>query len=565
MKFNEYKYERPNLEKLEQEVTLLLTQFKEATTKEAAIEALNKLQAIQSDIASNSTLASIRYSIDTNDSFYKEESDFWDEAQPLIQNIFFPLGKAILNSKFLDDLKTIYPATYFYLLENEEKSFSEEIIPLLQEENKLSTEYSTLIASAQIEFDGQVLTIPQFGPYTQSLDRKTRKDALDTMNSFFEENEAKFDEIYDKLVKVRTEIAHKLGFKNFVELGYVRMNRFDYDAEMVATYRKEIIKHVVPVVAKLRKRQAQRLGLESLKYYDLGLEYPSGNATPIGTPDEILANGKKMYQELSKETAEFIEFMYNHDLLDVLSKNGKQGGGYCTYIPNYESPFIFANFNKTSHDIDVLTHEAGHAFQVFRSRHITPGEVIWPTYETCEIHSMSMEFITWPWMESFFGDQTSKYKFSHLASGIMFLPYGVCVDHFQHEVYANPDLTPAERKAIWKKLEALYLPDRDYSDSEYFSKGTFWVKQSHIFGTPFYYIDYTLAQICAFQFWKRTQVDHDETAWHDYLAICNVGGTKTFLEVVKLANLESPFKEGALESTIKSIEQYLDNISDESL
>lgn len=565
MKFNEYKYERPNIEEVQKEVSQLLEQFKQAETKKDAIATLEKINNIQSDISTNSTLTSIRYSINTQDEFYKKESEFWDESSPVIQNIFFPLGKAILTSKFLEDLKAVYPKTYFYLLENEEKSFSAEIIPLLQEENKLSTEYSTLVASAQVEFEGQSLTIVQFGPYLQSLDRNTRKKAVDTMNSFFEENETKFDEIYDKLVKVRTEIAHKLGFKNFVELGYVRMNRFDYDADMVATYRKEIIKHVVPVVAELRKRQAKRLGLNKLNYYDLALEYPSGNATPIGTPDEILANGKKMYTELSPETTEFINFMYEHDLLDVLSKPGKAGGGYCTYIPNYEAPFIFANFNKTSHDIDVLTHEAGHAFQVFRSRYIKPEAVIWPTYETCEIHSMSMEFITWPWMESFFGDQTNKYKFSHLASGIQFLPYGVCVDHFQHEVYENPDLTPAQRKEIWKKLEALYLPDRDYSESAYYSKGTFWVKQAHIFASPFYYIDYTLAQICAFQFWKRTQVDKDPTAWNDYLAICNVGGTKSFLEVVKLANLQSPFKEGALESTINSIKHYLDNVSDESL
>ena len=295
------------------------------------------------------------------------------------------------------------------------------------------------------------------------------------------------------------------------------------------------------------------------------MEYLDGNATPKGSPDELVAQAQKMYQELSPETGQFFDFMVEHDLLDLLAKEGKDTGGYCTYIADYQSPFIFANFNGTSADIDVLTHEAGHAFQVFRSRWIQSPEVIWPTYESCEIHSMSMEFITWPWMESFFKDQVNKYKFSHLASALFFLPYGVLVDHFQHEVYEHPDMSPEERKATWRRLTDLYLPDRDDSESEFLSRGGFWFRQGHIFASPFYYIDYTLAQVCALQFWKRTQVDQDPAAWEDYLRICDLGGTKTFLQIVEAARLQSPFKEGALESTITAAMSYLDSIDDTEL
>ncbi len=565
MKFKDYKYERPSLASYQQDVNTYIETFNNAQTVDEACEVLEKFFVLINKISTAINLASIRFSINTNDEFYKKEDEFWNEHSPLFAAEDVKMGKAILNSKFLDELKQRFPKTYFMLIENSQKAFSEEVVPLLQKENKLTSEYNQLIASAQIEYDGKTLTIPQFGPYSESLDRNVRKEASLALTSFFVENEQKIDEIYDQLVKTRNEIAIKLGFNNFVELGYIRMNRFDYNEKMVEVYRDEVVKYVVPLVQQLRQKQAKRLGVEKLSYYDLTLEYLTGNAKPVLDSDAILQAGKLMYEELSSETSEFINFMLERDLFDVLSKPGKQGGGYCTFISDYKSPFIFANFNGTSGDIDVLTHEAGHAFQVYQSRNIQPLDVVWPTFETCEIHSMSMEFITWPWMDKFFGEATNKYKFSHLASGILFLPYGVCVDHFQHEVYKNPNMTIEERKAVWNKLQARYLPDRDYTENDYYLRGNVWTRQAHIFSSPFYYIDYTLAQICAFQFWKRTQVDKDETAWRDYLAICACGGTKSFLEVVKLANLNSPFEKGALQETIASIASYLDSIDDSQL
>ena len=448
------------------------------------------------------------------------------------------------------------------MAENKLATFSSEAIPLFQKENELVDRYNNVMATAKIAFRGETYNLAQMGPFSQSTDRTTRKEASEAVTQFFVENEEAFDEIYDELVKVRHEIATSLGFKDYVEYGYKMMNRFDYDREMVATYREEILKHVVPIVEELHHRQAKRIGLDSLKHYDLGLEYLDGNATPKGTPDELVSKAQTMYRELSPETGDFFDYMIDNDLLDLVAKEGKNTGGYCTYIPDYKSPFIFANFNGTRGDIDVLTHEAGHAFQVYNSRWVETPEAIWPTYETCEIHSMSMEFMTWPWMELFFKEQTEKYKFSHLSGALLFLPYGVLVDHYQHEVYENPNLTPAERKATWRRLEKLYLPGKDYSESEALDSGIFWYRQGHIFAAPFYYIDYTLAQVCALQFWKRTQIDHDVTAWADYLRICQMGGTGTFLQVVEAAGIKSPFQEGALSETLFETKKWLDAVDD---
>lgn len=565
MKFSDYTYLRPNYETYKVDFLKTLQLLTDATELTEAVAAVNHLNELRATIETAYNLASIRYSVDTNDAFYEKEDNFWNEYQPLFQELDFQFYQSLLNSPLLDELKASFPSTLFLFAEGRVKTFSPELIPLFQKENQLSSDYSKLVASAQIPFEGEVYTLSQLTPFAQSVNETTRRQATEKITGFYADNEAKFDAIYDEMIKVRTEIATKLGFKNYVEFGDVLMNRWDYDRSMIETYRSEVLQKIVPVTQKLYERQAQRNGLEKLNFHDLSLVFPNGNATPKGTPDELVAKAQKMYQELSPETGEFFDFMVEKDLLDLLSKTGKQAGGYCTYIQDYQSPFIFANFNGTSHDVDVLTHEAGHAFQTYESRWIKEPEIVFPNYESCEIHSMSMEFIAWPWMEDFFQDETSKYKFNHLASALQFLPYGVLVDHFQQEVYSNPNWTPAERKACWRELEKQYCPERNYDVFPELEKGIYWFRQGHIFNSPFYYIDYTLAQVCAFQFWKRFNVEKDETAWQDYLAICQVGGTKTFLEILEIAHLKSPFEAGALDDTIVLVDNYLSSVTEEQI
>jgi M3 family oligoendopeptidase len=355
-----------------------------------------------------------------------------------------------------------------------------------------------------------------------------------------------------------------LGYKNFVELGYARLTRTDYNAEMVANFRKQVEEYIVPVATRLKERQRKRIGVDELKYYDDRFSFKTGNPTPKGDPEWIINNGKKMYSELSPETEEFFNFMLDHELMDLVSKKGKASGGYCTFFTEYKAPFIFSNFNGTSGDIDVLTHEAGHAFQVYLSRDYQIPEYNWPTLEACEIHSMSMEFFTWPWMELFFKEDTDKYKFSHLSEGLLFIPYGVAVDEFQHFVYENPEATPTERKRAWREIEKKYLPHRNYEGNEYLENGGFWHQQGHIFNSPFYYIDYTLAQICAFQFWKKMH-ENREAAWSDYVHLCKQGGSKPFTELVKEAKLISPFEDGCVKSVIGVIEDWLNSVDDTKL
>lgn len=564
MRFEDFKYTRPNMDEFKQKFSSLLTNFSNAKSFSEVDKIMKQIIEMRNDFDTMHTLVTVRHSINTLDSFYEKEMDFFDENSPLYEEQISKFYKVLVNSKYRKELEEKWGEFIFKIAELRIKTFSETIIEDLQKENRLASAYQKLIASAKILFEGEERNLSQMGPFTQSKDRDIRKKAQLAITNFFVENEAKFDEIYDELVKVRHNMAKKLGYENYVQLGYDRLTRTDYDSKMVANYRKQVYEDLVPLAQKLLERQRKRLGLDELKYYDEGLRFLTGNATPKGEEAWMIENAKKMYHELSQETDEFFQFMTKHGLMDLVSKKGKAGGGYCTFISNYKAPFIFSNFNGTSGDVDVLTHEAGHAFQVYCSRDIEVPEYIWPTYEACEIHSMSMEFFTWPWMNLFFKEDEAKYKFTHLSSAVLFIPYGVSVDEFQHFVYENPHASPEERKAKWREIEKKYLPHKDYEDNDFFNRGGFWFRQGHIFASPFYYIDYTLAQVCAFQYWVKARENQKE-AWESYLKLCKLGGTKPFLELVKEANLKNPFEDGCIKSVIKPIEDYLNGIDDSKL
>jgi M3 family oligoendopeptidase len=564
MKFDQFTYERPNLEEIKPVFQQLLDKFKSASNVQKQVDAMKELNDIRLNIDTMQNICYIRHSIDTNDEFYKEEQDHIDEMMPEVHGMVTEYYKELVNSPYRKELEEKWGKQLFALAESEMKTFSPDIVTLLQKENKLSSQYTKLMASAKIPFEGEERTLAQMGPFTQSVNRKTRREAAQATVTFFEENQEELDRLFDELVKVRHTIATTLGYKNFVELGYYRMTRTDYTPDMVKVFRDQVKKHIVPLATELKERQEKRIGIDSMKFYDEGFKFTSGNAVPKGSPQWIIDNGKKMYGELSHETKEFFDFMIEHDLMDLEAKKGKAGGGYCTYIANHESPYIFSNFNGTSGDIDVLTHEAGHAFQVYSSRGFDIPEYIWPTYEACEIHSMSMEFFTWPWMNYFFQEDTDKYQFSHLSEALQFLPYGVAVDEFQHFVYENPEASPSERNAAWRKIEMEYLPHKDYDHISYLENGGFWQRQSHIYNSPFYYIDYTLAQICAFQFWKKMNLNREE-AWNDYVDLCKLGGSLSFTGLVEAAKLDSPFQEGTVEKVIEPIRQWLNGIDDQSL
>ena len=540
IKFKDMPYKRLELEPTTATLQTLLDNFKNAKDLETCLAAYQAIDNYSKEISSAFAIAYIRHSLDTTDPFYAAEKDYNDEIGPELQPFSQAINQALLDTPFRAELEAKWGNLMFRNIELELKTFTEAIVEDLKEENKLCTEYDKLISSAQIAFDGKTLTLAQMGPYYESADRAVRKAAMTASSNWRLSHKDQLDEIFDKLVKIRTQIAKKLGHKSFVETGYYRMTRNCYDETMVANFREGVVKYIVPLVTKLKEAQKTRIGVNSLKVYDDPFNYPEGNAKPKGTPDEIFEHGKKMYHELSEETGKFMDFLLDSELFDVRTRPGKSSGGYCYNIDKYNAPFIFANFNGTAADIDVLTHEVGHAYAAYLGKDVYPSALADYPSETAEIHSMAMEFFTWPWMEGFFKEDTAKYYHSHLGNALTFLPYGVMVDEFQHHLYEKPHMTPTERNELWLALEAKYRPWLDLTDIPYFEEGRRWQSQSHIYESPFYYIDYCLAQIIALSFWAKSQQNYED-AWNKYRRLVSLQGTKTFVELLADAEMPSPF------------------------
>ena len=556
MKFSEMKYQRPDEEVVQVKYTELADSVKGCKTLEKTVDLLLEHEKLLSEYQSMEAIAYIRHSVDTTNEAYEKEQEFFDSYSPQFEQLRQNFYKALMDSPFLPQLKEELGELFFKNIEISFKAFSPEIIDLIQKENQLVTEYQKLLASAQIEFDGKTLNLSQLRAYQEDADEKVRKTAYEKTGGFFNEHSQRLDEIYDELVRIRTEQAARLGYKNYVELGYYRMQRNCYTPEMVKVFRDQTAKDLIPVIDLIKQNQAKRIGKKSLKLYDDSCLFLNGNPKPKGTPDEILQNGRKMYRKMSKTTGEFIDYMLGNGLMDVLSKKGKAGGGYCTFIPKYKAPYIFANFNGTSGDVDVLTHEAGHAFAAYVSKDMEILESASPTLETCECHSMSMEFFAWPWQELFFKEEASKYRTMHLESALSFIPYGVLVDEFQHIVYENPEYTPQQRKGAWLELEKKYRPYLDLKGIPFFENGGGYQRQSHIYSSPFYYIDYCLAQTIALQFWIKNQEDHGK-AFESYLEFVEKAGTETYVDIVKDSGLDSPFEDGTMKKISETVTMWL--------
>lgn len=558
MKFSEMPYSRPDMEALAAATTQTLETMKAAPNAAGQIAAYDAYEKKMQTAGTMQQIAYIRHTINTKDEFYNAENDYMDEIGPKLQELSHRVNTALLESPYRAELERHYGALMFKNLEIAARSFSPAIVELMQEENKLVSEYQNLYASATVEFDGKTMPLPLLGPYKQDPDRAVRKAAYEADAKFFDSHREELDTLYDKLVKVRDAQAKKMGLPNYIPLGYDRMGRNCYTAKDVAAFRDQIAEDMVPIVAKVKEAQRRRIGVEKLAFYDEPISFADGNAVPEGTPDEILAAGKKMYQELSPETAEFIDFMFENELFDVLSRDGKAPGGYCTEIADYKSPFIFSNFNATAGDVDVLTHEAGHAFEAYRAfKQELPSLLHSPTIEACECHSMSMEFLTAPWHHLFFGKQTDKYELGHCEDALVFIPYGCMVDEFQHKVYENPEMTPEQRNELWLSLEKKYRPWIDFDNLPFYSRGGGWQRQLHIYEVPLYYIDYCMAQTVAFQFWNLSRENYAE-AWKRYMTFVDKAGTATFAELVESAGLKVPYHAGCIKEIGESISRWLE-------
>lgn len=555
MKVSQMPYKRVDKAEVLAKFADLTQRFENAKTLKEAMKVIQEHDELKIDVSTQLALSYIRFTQDTRDKFYAAEKDFWDEFMPEFQLADVSFTKLYVTSPLSPKLRKVYPPILFKIIELDMKANDERILKSKIEENKLVSEYTKLMSSLLIDFNGEKLPPSGMGKYMSNPDRELRKKAMFALGEKYSEYNQNLDDIYDKLVKNRTEQGKEMGYENYCPIGYANMKRTCYGKEEIAAFRENVKKYFVPLVSKLKERIRVEQGWDKVMIYDENV-YTKDEPKPIGTPEEIFAAGKKMYSEMSPVCYELFTKMCEIEAFDPLSREGKWGGGYCISIDKYETPFIIANFNGSSGDVDVLTHEFGHALAADRAFKIPQYAVREPAMETAEVHSMSMEFLAYPWMEMFFGDKTPEYIFSHICGALSFIPYGTTVDYFQQVCYDNPNMTPAERNAFWTKLEKEFLPYMHDEGIPFYGEGRRWQRQAHIFEMPFYYIDYCLAQFIAFEFLALSKKDYKK-AQEVYMAFLVQGGTKPFTELVESAGLKSPFEEESFIEIVDVIEKIL--------
>ena len=557
MKFEEMPYSRIDMETVRKDFADLEKRFTEADSGEKQFAVHQDYYKIIGHIMTESTLAEIRHDIDMTDEFYKGEQDFYDAVMPDIQNLNVRYQKMLFHSKFRPYLEEKIGKVAFKNIELAMKSVDEKILPLMQEENKLQSGYNQLLATAKIDWNGETLNLSLMNPYLHSPDRAVRVEAWKKYSAFFSAHKEELDDFYDKLVKCRTKQAEQMGYKNYLGLGYCRMMRNCWGRSDLKQFRRQIRDDFVPYAEELQERRRQNLKLDRLRFYDEDVYFPDGNPKPIGTPDEILEAGRRLYHNLSKETGEFMDLMCEDGLFDVYGRKTKKTGGYMTELPDYKVPFIFANFNGTTSDADVITHECGHAFQYWLVADDPIREHEDITMETAETHSMSMEFFTEPGMDLLFGKRAGDYRDMHFLDAINFIPYGTMVDEFQEIAYENPGLTPAQRNDVWMDLERQYRPHMNYEGDEFLSGGRAWQMKHHIYDCPLYYIDYCIAGTNALEYKIRMSKDFDE-AWKSYLTFCRAAASDFFFGLEDRAGLINPFEDGCLKYVVKELRKLTD-------
>ena len=559
MKFSEMTSTRPVIE-------ALLAQCREFAARAAAAPDSQSLTALYfeqsrafADYTTASQLVNIHYTCDTRDAYWKAEQDFFDDNGPAVSNAQVEIFRSFLANPHVDALAETIGSTCVAGMKNAVLGMDDRTVELQKEFNGLVSQYQQIYGGAMVELDGKQLTIPQLGPYKESLDPKVRRAAFEAEAGYFDAHRDQLDQLYGKIVKNLNQQAKVLGYKDYSELSYVRMNRIGYGAEEIRSFRDQVATDVVPLLQQVMKMRSARTGIAHPTFADLPVMFKDGNPAPIPGYEARMAAARTMYHELSPETAEFIDFMQDNELFDVESRPGKMSGGYMTSLPSYKAPFIFANWNNTSGDVDVLTHECGHAFEGYLAERdpAVPADLECPAMESAEIHSMAMEFLTAPWHHLLFGKDTDKYSLLHAEDSFVFLAYGCEVDEFQQIMYQNPDLTPDERNAQWLKLEKKYRPWIDFDNLPFYGRGAGWQRQLHIYECPFYYIDYCLSSMAALQFYLLSLTDHKD-AWQRYLRLVRRAGLASYTELLQTAGLQVPFAPGSVKGIAQQMTRWLE-------
>lgn len=416
----------------------------------------------------------------------------------------------------------------------------------------LYDEYTRLTAGATYSFHGQQHSAASLSSFARNADRAIRREANALTWEFYETHAETLDRLFDDLVRCRTAMARQLGHSSYTDLAYVRLGRTDYGRREVESIRERIAKHITPMCTDIVVRQAGDLGVEAIMPWD---ELVFDRGTPLRsaeTPSQTQAVLARIFESAHPALGAFARVLIDRDLFDLEARAGKRAGAFCSFFPALRLPHVFANFTGTSADVTSLLHEMGHAFQDYSSRGHSVLEYIVPPAETGEICSLGLEYLLWPYYGEFFGEDALRYRAAHLKTMVLMLPYIAAVDHFQELVYDNPQMQTADRYGIWQDMTARYLPHRATGGVPHLLRGGAWHRQHHIFGFPFYYVDYALALFAAFDLWRKSSSDFGSAAQR-YVSMAQTGGQLPFRQFLQTHGIADPFEEWTIEAITSAL------------
>ena len=484
--------------------------------------------------------------------------DFVENVRPKLSEFSDSLNRRIVGHEAVKDMSPRYDLM-IRSMRNDVEIFRRENIPLGVEQTKLVTEAQTINGAMSVEFKGREYTIPEMRIFLEANDRSVRESAWKAVADRRMQDEERLSEIFDELVQIRGEIASNAGFATYTDYMFRAMERFDYTKEDCLEFHDAIEAVCVPLMREINSRRKDSLRLGSLKPWDVNEKTGVGPdlegrppLKPFSNVNEMVGKLSKLFHRMSTDLGNKFDILVEMDTLDLDTRKGKAPGGYQYYLQKSKVPFIFMNAAGLQGDLETMIHEAGHAFHSMYCGHLELiGERSYPI-EFAEVASMSMELMTQnEWGEFYGSEEANRARLGHLEGVIFLLPWIATIDSFQHWIYSNPNHSREERKDAWNSIRDRFGSVMDWEDYGNY-RDTSWQQQGHLFGVPFYYVEYGIAQLGALQLW-RTQRNDSEKALTDYSNAMTLGNTRTLPELFSAADIELGFGKAHLSSLIDEV------------
>ncbi|RKD13746.1 oligoendopeptidase F [Pelobium manganitolerans] len=502
----------------------------------------------------------IKMTCDTaNEDLVKSFQYFATEIEPKIAPIANELNKKLVESEFIEQLDQEKYFIYIRSVKQALALFREENIPLQTELQVEQQKYQAITGAMSVELQGKEYTLEQAANFLKNLDRPVREEAWKSISVRRLQDKDVLNQLFNKLVKLRHQVAKNADFDNFRDYMFASLGRFDYTPQDCFDFHKAVEQEVVPVLAQQAEERRKKLELDSLKPWDTEVD-ASGKAplVPFNGGEELIEKSTRCFNRLDAFLGSRLEIMKANGLFDVESRKGKAPGGYNYPLAESGAPFIFMNSANSFRDLTTMVHEGGHAVHTFLTANLELNDFKHCPSEVAELASMSMELISMDYWDEFFdnAEDLKRAKQYQLKDVLKTLPWVAVVDAFQHWIYTHPAHSVEERTQAWTAIFKRFGANFVDWDGQQEALENLWQKQLHIFEVPFYYIEYAIAQLGAIAVWKNYK-ENPEKALANYIAALKLGYTKSIKEIYKTAGIEFNFSSAYIKDLVLFVQNEL--------